>query len=532
MSAWTAQPDLPIAAYRTRVLYHDGYVYVVGGGLAGSADNTTMWYGAIDTNGNIASWTTTTPPFQVNTQAMYGGAVSGKLIVGGGINTSAVASAKWWAGTPSTVDGSVQWIPLPDAPLAAGLGISAVIGDTLVWGGGDNGGVAQAGMYSVSVSATGDVGPFQIQTALPIGLWEDSATFVGQTLFYIGGNALQTSFFRVPYISVPLRVTGLGAGTYDIVIQLADAPDANNSIGLTISNGAIGASYPNVMTTAQDDGVWTANAISTGLYIPITVYGQGTSSRPIHIIEDTANTQPKKHAWISYDSAGKPVQYAESTLNSINLLSENSSIFGGIVPGTPWASHLNCTPSLQQVAYPPLGPKAIQNIGAPLFPAYNIQQMKWSQKLSSTAAGAVTIWSPIGAAGIPVVPTMSYTAFAFGITAVTARSVFVGIAWYDKTGAQITISYGSGVTENVIGTLPWVQPFSTAAAPSNAVTAAVVYDILTPGGAAEIHYMHCASFAVTSAFPLVFFMPHSGPGTLGEARTLSYNVDGSLASIT
>lgn len=105
-----------------------------------------------------------------------------------------------------------------------------------------------------------------------------------------------------------------------------------------------------------------------------------------------------------------------------------------------------------------------------------------SLQMSSTAAGTMTAeWSarPTVKAGA------TYTAAATMRSAVSARTVRVGIRWYDQAGTLIgSTVFGSGLTS---ATGSNVTPFVTTAAPSNALTAAVVLEVQSTGAGAELH---------------------------------------------
>lgn len=124
-----------------------------------------------------------------------------------------------------------------------------------------------------------------------------------------------------------------------------------------------------------------------------------------------------------------------------------------------------------------------------------------------------------GKEGTPVTVGTSYTAVASYWAKTTARSVKMGIAWFDSTGAALSTDYGTIVSDS---TTAWTQATVTATAPANSVTAAVRFHIIAPG-ASEVHYVDEAMLRVTTA------LGHNTtwqPGYTSRNNLLSFNQAG------
>lgn len=106
--------------------------------------------------------------------------------------------------------------------------------------------------------------------------------------------------------------------------------------------------------------------------------------------------------------------------------------------------------------------------------------------LALTAASAATMSASTtpGTGGIPVTAGYVYAASVHFLTAVSARSVSVNIAWYDSSGTLLSTSTGATVTD---GTSLWVRAGIVATAPVNAAFAAVVAQVAS-AASSEVHY--------------------------------------------
>lgn len=108
-----------------------------------------------------------------------------------------------------------------------------------------------------------------------------------------------------------------------------------------------------------------------------------------------------------------------------------------------------------------------------------------SLRLDAAGTSDMSTTTDTGASGEPVVAGETYTASAYSKGA-AARTVKVGIRWYEAGGAFISEDLGTGIANN---TSDWTTRASvTAVAPATAAFASVKVFVDDPGGAGEYHY--------------------------------------------
>lgn len=328
---------------------------------------------------------------------------------------------------------------------------------------------------------------------------------------------------RVPYVSVPLYVTGLASTTYHVVISpIGSVANQGNvtQVALSISPPAIAAN------TIDDAG----NVVALTDYVPLYVYGQGKSAKPVHSLASIRNTQPDEYNTITYDYWGKPVQYMEYVGTLVNLIPPNTSSFGGVVAGTT-AGWTGSNAALAVVnnsgGHPPLGDGATLN-ASPLYPTLNAQEMQYVMRLTASSAADMSAETATGTNGIPVTVGVEYTAFAWFEALTAGRACSVGIQWYTAAGASISSAFGSTVNDVTTG---WVQPVYRAVAPATAAFAAVIVKVAAPGNG-EQHYVEAVSLAISNENDTAYFPPQCGPGGVRSVLTLTYNIDGTLAQVS
>lgn len=105
-----------------------------------------------------------------------------------------------------------------------------------------------------------------------------------------------------------------------------------------------------------------------------------------------------------------------------------------------------------------------------------------SLRMTATAGADM---SARNAASFAVTAGETYTALAYFRTAVTVRSVKVGLQWRNGADAVISTVYGAAVNDSAAA---FVSRFVTAAAPATAVQARIILFVTAPA-AAEIHYV-------------------------------------------
>lgn len=116
-------------------------------------------------------------------------------------------------------------------------------------------------------------------------------------------------------------------------------------------------------------------------------------------------------------------------------------------------------------------------------------------RMTAASAATMSIKTATGTGGYPVKAGVTYTFLASFRSAVTARTVKVGAAFYNRSGTIIgAVAYGTGAADTTSG---WTQVSYQVAAPVGAVYATVFLQVTSPANA-EIHYADTISM-VTGA---------------------------------
>jgi hypothetical protein len=275
-------------------------------------------------------------------------------------------------------------------------------------------------------------------------------------------------------------------------------------------------------------------------YVPLSLFVSGKNLRPIHVLDDIANTQPFGWNWITYDYSGKPIQIAECILPRVNLIAPNDSNMGGPVAGTAtgWTAGANTALAAVANASQPLGAPLPNTPGVPAFPVINSQQCAYELSLTNSSGGSATVsaTTATGTSGYAVTAGQNYTAFAYFLAATTGRTVTMQIIWYNAAGGTISTSSGTGTPDVTTG---WTQVYVNAVAPALAVTAAVSISIAATA-TTEAHGATCVQFALDNSLVngfatpmLAYFEPGSGPGGMRNLVKLAYDTSTSqLVSVT
>lgn len=280
VSAWSAQPSLPVALYQTGAAAWNNTIYVVGGTDGVTTAFNTVYYTTIQ-NGQLQAWSTG-PPLPVAINATYVIALNGFLIVVGGGLTAGIDRALFYARI--NADGSLgNWQTGPPAPYTtfafAGVGCSTTTNALIILGNdsttdarelqslvfGVNGPGSWVTQYYAHAGHTG---------AFPTGAgqWTLINTFAAQ--YYV------SSLYPVPQISVPLPTAGLTAGnTYHLVLH---QPGGNLNDYLT-TWVTTGNALPLAYGTNVGGGGWS---YLTGSSIAINVFDSSVAGQVWHTWED------------------------------------------------------------------------------------------------------------------------------------------------------------------------------------------------------------------------------------------------------
>jgi hypothetical protein len=198
------------------------------------------------------------------------------------------------------------------------------------------------------------------------------------------------------------------------------------------------------------------------------------------------------------------IQKALITWEADNMLSEQQSSLE-LTLGNGWLAQTNNTATTQALAAALDGTKVLQ--------------------LSATGAGNMSVWTT-ELDDVPVVSGLTISASGFSRTAVSARSTRLKIFFYDKNSNLLGTSLtGTSVADS---TTVWTRITVTGTIPTFAAYARLVFEVISAGGAAELHYLDVVSLyvgALTSNF-LYYTAAHvSAPDTGPTGLSLSGNMD-------
>lgn len=292
VSAWSQQASLPTGLYYSGMATYNGYVYLVGGTTNNSGGTTATVNFAQVQNGQILSWSTTTPlpAASLSTSIPLVTALDGMLF------------CDYWDlnGTRRTMyaaihaDGTIgSWQQLPTSPDNTSFAFSNNLLTT--------------GPYGVFINFVDKIATMGWGTNGPDVQW---TTFTAPSNPYTGGNwqlmvpgnagrwqlyefgvppSGTPTYFTAPIsltprISVPLPTTGLSNGaTYHVVIQQA-AADLNNYLRLSVDFNAFPGNPTYLYSNA---GNWIWSAFNPGYAIPIQVFDKSATGKVWHLSEDS-----------------------------------------------------------------------------------------------------------------------------------------------------------------------------------------------------------------------------------------------------
>lgn len=110
-----------------------------------------------------------------------------------------------------------------------------------------------------------------------------------------------------------------------------------------------------------------------------------------------------------------------------------------------------------------------------------------SLRLSSTAGGTMVATQDSGVSGTAITAGQQYTASAFSRAGASARTIRVGINFYDSGGTIIGATHWGSTAVNATANFNTEAKVSYVA-PSTAAYASIVLEVQATGGAAELHY--------------------------------------------
>lgn len=460
VGSWTAQATLPTAVFGKNVAAWGSYVYVVGGSTTSDSASSiaTVQYAQV-VNGQITSWSTTTP---LPTAGAYPGPVVGNGVLFANVDGDVAYSA------PINADGSVgTWTPLPLPAevypyFALGSFGIAVIGgglfQTLSMTTQGLSGIEQKQSITSQIS-TEFIG---VATGSP-GQWQ-----VYDLTNYTPGSYLTFPVIQTPMISIPLPVAGLTSGsTYHLLLQ-QQGGDANDYLR-THDDFNVFPGNPTSLTSPRGQYAWTAGM--AGHAVPLQIFDQtpptAPGTWPIHTWEDSGARVSTLVTASTPDKRVLGVCEATATSSAAN---QNTGFESGIAPWTV------------------TGGTVAQSQTEVFTGAYS------AQVTPSGTAATVYLASEL----LACMPGQSVTVEArVWFTNAVTSNASVSINWYTLTGTYISTS-----SNNVsVPAATWTDLADSFTAPANAYQYTVTPTLSGTPAASQVWYVDAARGYPATAGP-------------------------------
>lgn len=186
LGAWQAGPDIPNSGrYWHGSEVYNGYLYIMGGAL-GSTPQNTVYYAKINADGSLDAWATTTA--MPEALSRLGTAVfNGRLYVAGGDQGGTANIDVYYA--TLNADGSIaSWLPTTDLPAAIDYMSMEQANGYLYVTGGFSGAYRSTVYYAEINDADGTVGTWQTAPNLPASPIGHSTIAHNGYLYVAGGT--------------------------------------------------------------------------------------------------------------------------------------------------------------------------------------------------------------------------------------------------------------------------------------------------------------------------------------------------------
>ena len=257
-SSWSSGTVLSVATYRPSVVAYNGYLYVIGGGLASSASYSTVAVTAIAGDASLGSWSNTTP-FKGAGRMTSAVAYNGYMYIIGGKD---VAS--------STTYADVQKASISNNGNIGSWDYDTAYGSTAV--GGDRAYAGNGYLYFLPGTSAGNAGYAPVSSIARVGRYSkliDLGTFGNITSMTFTGD-LPASVANVTYraarsdgafgSNLPYYARDPGAGTDACTGTTVNSRYVFATIIIDESTGgAYGGSFADVNGTQSNDQSFTIN---------------------------------------------------------------------------------------------------------------------------------------------------------------------------------------------------------------------------------------------------------------------------------
>jgi N-acetylneuraminic acid mutarotase len=315
-----------------------GFIYEIGG-LINTNLSYNVTYAAVNSNGSVGSWQSTTslPTRMVGTSAVqYGGYI---YVLGGYNDNSTYYNTVYYAQINN--DGSLgSWQTTTSLPAVDGYA-TAVVSNGYIYelgGYGTNGAVNT--VYSAQINSNGTLGSWQTLNNLPTSDYNSSAVTFNGYIYEIGGNGPSSELGTVEYAPVQ---TGGTIGSWQSTTNL---PVTTHDATAVVSDGYI-YELGGFQNTAYSTAVYYAPINSNG-----TVGSWQTSANPLPG-NDIEATSIVLGGYI-YELGGyyngnglNSVYYSQLNFNNTKLIT-NTVTSGLVYLNTAIGTNLTCSNSVSE----------------------------------------------------------------------------------------------------------------------------------------------------------------------------------------
>jgi len=329
----------------------------------------------------------------------------------------------------------------------------------------------------------------------------------------------QIDTFNIASVSLTSNVVTLNLQNTNVTYTITSASITNNiatlttsfnhnilpGVDITVAN--VGLAYNGQQTVLSVTSNTISFSVATATAATTTVTGSVVQF--VHIY-DVGNS-------ITISNLPYPILNTGSTPVQITALTATTLSFALTAPNIPLSTGYNAPLGVYGTLAPYPTPAVFDANGVLNGSSTTLWPNKSSGIFSmyNTSATAQTISAYCGDSapvtqGIPVTGNSYYTwsFYAANGYAGTARNVTPIIKWFTRTGAYISSSSGTAVSDNTATFSSSYRPYVTAQAPSNAYYACPGVSIASAGGSAtnEHHFVDACQFELTSlgATPSVF----------------------------
>lgn len=189
ISGWAADTSLPAALYDSSVVVTKNRVYLLGG-YQGSSPSSTVYTAAIDINGIVGAWSTTTslPAALGGSQAIL---TKSRIYLLGGVSLS---YRNWVYTAPVSDDGIIgTWVSDTGLPAALGRSQAVITKNRVYLLGGFSGTGASNTVYTAPISESGVIGTWATDTSIPGVLGSSQAVVTKNRVYLLGGQVVSAS---------------------------------------------------------------------------------------------------------------------------------------------------------------------------------------------------------------------------------------------------------------------------------------------------------------------------------------------------